>query len=314
MSNPSRSVRLALSLTAAATFALFVAGGALGVYRYARGYWLYRGFPPPREASYVANAGREEHFSLRSRALGGRSQTVFVYLPPGYDRNPNRRYPVLYLLHGTPGRPDGFLLALGMGVTEDALVAKHKIKPLILVMPFGSTSVFTDKEWANGIRPHEGWETFVSRDVVHAIDSRYRTIPNGAARAIGGLSEGGYGALNIGFHHPGEFTLLESWSGYELADNVKAIFGGKQALLRWNSPMKLLPQVAGRLKQANTAIWFYSGRHDPLRHENARFARELAHEGVSYTFFVGDGGHNWRLWRANVPGSLIIASAHLAHA
>jgi S-formylglutathione hydrolase FrmB len=69
------------------------------------------------------------------------------------------------------------------------------------------------------VSPGNGWETFVTRDLVRAIDARYRTIPDGTARGLAGLSEGGYGALNIGLHHPGEFDLLESWSGYMIADN-----------------------------------------------------------------------------------------------
>ena len=60
-----------------------------------------------------------------------------------------------------------------------------------------------------GIGPYEGWRTFVSRDVVHAIDARYRTIAARDGRAIGGLSEGGYGALNIAMHTPQEFSLAE---------------------------------------------------------------------------------------------------------
>ena len=89
-----------------------------------------------------------------------------------------------------------------MGVLEDALAARHRITPPILVMPYGSTGTFTDKEWANGIHPHEGWETFVARDLVRTVDRRFRTIPGGRGRALAGLSEGGYGALNIGLHHP----------------------------------------------------------------------------------------------------------------
>ncbi len=54
----------------------------------------------------------------------------------------------------------------------------------------------------------------------------------------GGLSEGGYGALNIGLHHPGEFGLLESWSGYMLADQIPAIFGPSASVLDYNSPAR----------------------------------------------------------------------------
>ena len=66
-----------------------------------------------------------------------------------------------------------------MGVVEDELVALHRARPMILVMPFGSTGTFTDKEWANG-SARTGWETFVARDLVRAVDARYRTIRRGA--------------------------------------------------------------------------------------------------------------------------------------
>src|ERR687887_2417734 len=205
--------------------AAFVAVGGVGVDRYAWNYWLYRGFPPPTDPAFVTQQGHVERVSVTSAALGGRTQPIYVYLPPGYDRNPERRYPVLYLLHGFPGRPLAFLNTVRAGVVEDELVARGLARPVILVMPFGSTGTFTDKEWVDGVRPHEGWETFVARDVVRAVDVRYRTIATGAGRAIGGLSEGGYGAINIALHHPGEFHVAESWSGYELADPIDSIFG-----------------------------------------------------------------------------------------
>jgi enterochelin esterase-like enzyme len=181
-------------------------------------------------------------------------------------------------------------------------------------MPFGSTGTFTDKEWANGIRANEGWETFVASDLVHAIDSRYRTIPTGAARALGGLSEGGYGALNIGLHHPGEFHVLESWSGYEKADNLRSIFGGNQQLLAQNSPLETVDAVAPVLRRAHTYVWFYSGTTDRLRKQNRAFETELVRLGIPHRFFLVRGGHNWGLWRGEASLALLAAENHLARA
>jgi hypothetical protein len=121
---------------------IFVAIGALGVFRYARGYWLYRGFPPPRDPAYVSLKGTTERVYVSSPALGGRRQPVDVYLPPGYATS-TARYPVFYLLHGFPGRPGAFLQTVRMGVVEDVLLARRRIRPFILVMPFGSTGSFT---------------------------------------------------------------------------------------------------------------------------------------------------------------------------
>src|ERR1700690_2415671 len=70
--------------------AAFLAFGLLGLYRYVDGFWLYRGYPPPRDPACVTQHGRELTFVVPSPALGGRRQRVIVYLPPGYDSSPSR--------------------------------------------------------------------------------------------------------------------------------------------------------------------------------------------------------------------------------
>jgi enterochelin esterase-like enzyme len=305
--------RLALARAAGvlALLVAFLAVGGWGVHAYLLNYWLYRGFAPPRDPAFVKQRGTTESISVRSAALGGRSQQVLVYLPPGYASHPHRRYPVLYLLHGFPGRPAAFLLTVRMGVVEDVLTATRRARPLILVMPFGSTGTFTDKEWANGYRSHEGWETFVARDVVRAIDARYRTIPTARGRALAGLSEGGYAAFNIGLHHPHEFHVLESWSGYERADKLRSIFDGQAKRIAWNSPLVQLGDVARTLRRSHAYFWFYSGTTDRLRAQNTRFARELAALRIHHRWFDVRGGHNWALWRGNAARAYLAAADHL---
>lgn len=298
-------------LVALPAVAAFLTVGLIGVYRYLDNFWLYRGFPPPRDPAFVRVHGREEIFGVRSAALGGRTMQVVAYLPPGYGTNPTRRYPVMYLLHGVPGRPLAFLLTVRMGVWVDTLAAQGKLGGIILVMPTGSPGAFEDREWANGIHRGEGWETYVAHDVVRAVDARYRTIASASGRAIAGLSEGGYGALNIAFHHPDEFRVVESWSGYMQADNVPAIFGGRPELLAYNSPATYLPRVAAELRRRHVFIWFYSGSADPLRFQNAAFGRELARYRIPHRYFVDPGGHTWRIWRANAAASLLVAGARL---
>ena len=302
----------ALSRLAGLAATGLMAVGLLGVYRYLDNYWLYRGFAPPKDAAYVTTPGTQTTINVASAALGGRRQEVVVYLPPGYSAHPQRRYPVMYLLHGFPGKPLAFLDTVRMGVVEDELVARGVAQPLILVMPFGSTGQFTDKEWANGVGHDQGWETFVARDVVKAIDARFRTIPTGSARVIAGLSEGGYGAVNIALHHPGEFGVVESWSGYMRADDLGAIFGHRRALLAHNTPLDTLAAVAPTLRREHTYFWFYSGTNDGFRKQNAAFARELAATGIPHRFFLVDGGHNWAIWR-DQAGPAYLAAARRVH-
>jgi S-formylglutathione hydrolase FrmB len=250
---------------------------------------------------------------VRSAAVGGRSQEVIVYLPPGYDAHPRRRYPVFYLLHGAPGAPAAFLETVRLGVDEDQLVTLGRMRPLILVMPFGSTGIFADKEWANGVTRGSAWETFLARDVVHAVDRRFRTIRSGSARALGGLSSGGYGALNIGLHHPGEFRVLESWSGYQRADDMASIFGTTLSTLRYNSPLDVLPRVAPALRRAHVYVWMYSdtGDHPRIRAQNAAFAAKLGAAGIGHRFFVARGGHTWQVWRGYGARALLAAASHV---
>jgi S-formylglutathione hydrolase FrmB len=303
----------ALAAAGAAVLAAFAAVGLLGAFRYGTNYWRYRGFPPPRDPTYVRARGTVDQFRLPSPALGGRAQHVYVYLPPGYASEPNRRFPVLYLLHGFPGRPLAFLETVRMGVVEDSLVARGEAQPVILVMPFGSTGTFTDEEWANGTAPNQNWETFVARDLVRAVDARYRTIPSAAGRAIGGLSEGGFGAINIAFHHPHKFSVVESWSGYEQPDKLRSIFGKNLELLPRNDPAAELAQLAPTLRDAHTYVWFYSGTTDPLRWQNERFHAALSAAGIPNVYFEAAGGHNWALWRVEATAAYRAAAARLAH-
>ena len=294
-----------------AALAAFLAVGLLGARGYVDNFLAYRGFSAPREPSFVNVPGTVQRIEIASRSLAGRRQEAYVYLPSGYLAQPHRRYPVLYLLHGFPGRPLAFLETVQMGIVDDALTARRRAQPVILVMPFGSTGTFTDEEWVNGIAPGNDWARFVARDLVRTIDSRFRTIASPSGRAIAGLSEGGYGAINIALHHPHEFSVVESWSGYERPDKLRPIFGANLQLLAANDPRRVLPRVAPQLRRLGTYFWFYSGSTDPLRRQNVAFAAELRRSRVPFHFFEAYGGHNWALWRDEARPAYLAAATRL---
>ncbi len=299
--------------------------GATGLFQYVRTYWLYRGFAPPNQPAVVrvrrhgrsrlvrVTRGTEKTIYVRSPALGGRRELVDVYLPPGYFQHPRQRYPVYYLLHGSPGAPTNFFHVADIEVAEDLLVAKGLMKPMIIVAPTGGPSFFSDTEWANGVRKNTGWETYVVRDLVEVVQHDFRAIPSGRYRIVGGLSMGGYGALDMAIHHPGEFDVVESWSGYMWADRVPGVFGAhpKRSMMLYDSPAFEVRRVAKRLRADHVFIWFYSGRRDPLRFQNERFATELQALHIGHSFLLEPGGHDWRLWRSMTPSALLVASQHL---
>jgi len=295
-----------------AAFAAFLAVGLVGAHGYVDNFLQYRGFAPPKEPGFVRSPGTLQRLLVPSPALGGRRQEAYVYLPSGYAQHPRRRYPVLYLLHGFPGRPLAFIDTVQMGVVDDALTASGRAQPLILVMPFGSTGTFTDEEWVNGVAPGNAWATFVSRDLVRYVDAHFRTLRTRAGRAIGGLSEGGYGAVNIALQNPEEFRVVESWSGYEQPARITQIYGRGLQLLARNDPLLELPRVAAQLRRLHTYFWFYSGSLDHFRFENAAFARALARAEVAHRYFRVFGGHNWAIWRDQAPAAYLAASTRLA--
>jgi enterochelin esterase-like enzyme len=287
--------------------------GLVGARGYLENFLTYRGFAPPREPAFVTQPGTAQRLTISSAALGGRAQEAYVYLPSGYAQHPHRRYSVLYLLHGFPGRPLAFLQTVQMGIVDDTLTTMQQAQPLILVMPFGSTGTFNDQEWVNGVGVGNGWATFVSRDVVRYVDAHYRTIASARGRGIAGLSEGGYGAINIAVHHPREFGVVESWSGYVRPDKLHSIFGRDLQLLPANDPRRIVRRAAPNLRKVGTYFWFYSGSTDRFRKQNAAFAHELSGLGVPYKYRLVYGGHNWAIWRDNARVAYLAAAGRLAH-
>jgi len=253
-------------------------------------------------------AGRLERFDVFSPAVG-RAQPVYVYLPPEYDPARRPRYPVLYLLHGYPGGPGSFVGGVPAGPTEDRLLARGLVPPTILVMPQGAPNPLTETSWVDGVGPHAAWETFLARDVVGWVDRTFDADRAARGRAIAGISDGGYGALDIALHHPHEFAVVESWSGYEHADPTEtAVYGTSARLLAEDSPAVILARTAPVLRRAGVVFWLSVGWQDGLRFENAQFASRLVTARVPHRFVLLPGSHLPSVYRAELPAALVAAS------
>jgi enterochelin esterase-like enzyme len=294
----------------AVAVAAWVAIGLAGAWRYADGYSLYRGFAPPVTPRGVP-VGRVVSDSFFSPALH-RRESYYAYLPPHYAamEQRGRHFPVIYLLHPPPGHPSVFFTAGELGVDANILIHQHRIRPLIAVVPDGRTAAFgDDTEWANARAGR--YESFVL-DVVHNVDHRYATLANRRHRVIGGLSEGGYGAVNIALHHLGTFGGTQSWSGYFL-NSVRyspVLAGETLTQVANNSPMLLAPYKSREIHALGLHAFLYTGRTDPEagHRQLAPFAASLAHAGAKVRWAVYPGGHDWAVWRAQMPHMLELAS------
>jgi enterochelin esterase-like enzyme len=285
---------------------LWLVAGIWGAISYGHDYYTYRGFPPPKTPKGIS-PGRSVTVSFFSRSLGQRRKYV-IYLPPGYASAAaaGRRYPVMYLLHGSPGWPQLFLEAGALGVDLDVGVAHHRLRPFIVVMPDGRNGSFqSDTEWANS--PKGRFEDYVL-DVVHDVDSRWPTLANRRDRAIAGNSEGAYAAINISLHHLREFSIAESWSGYFVQKPKGPFAHAAPATIAANSPSFYVPGLRTKLKREPLHAYIYVGKHERELPKARLFVRELAANGGHPTLGVFKGGHNWRLWRREIPAMLVYAS------
>jgi enterochelin esterase-like enzyme len=299
-------------VAAAACLAAVLAIGLATLFHYVDQYLLYRGFGPPVSTVAPIEQGRIASFTFSSAALGGRRETPLVYLPAGYASHAGRRYPVLYLLHGTPGDPrTAFVNSLHLAPRMDALVADRKIRPMIVVMPPGSPGTYDPAtEWANGPGRGAGWFTYLTHDVVRAVDARYRTIPTRAGRAIAGYSSGADAAVNAIVWHPRTYAVAEAWSG-DFRQTPRMV-GKNPSLVRHFSALDTAPRQAAAVRRAGDHVYLYAGRKDPVLPMTLAVGRDLERAHVRTRLDVTGGGHAWELWAHRMDGALRYASDHLA--
>jgi enterochelin esterase-like enzyme len=227
---------------------------------------------------------------------GAPVRSTLVYLPPQYFSQPERGFPVLYLLHGSPGVPlDWFR---GGEAARAGLAAADRGFPAILVAPRMSKSWLDDSECVD--RPTLRAESYLVRDVVPTIDHLLRTHAEGTSRGLAGNSAGGYCALSISLRHPTLFSRVAALSPLTRPTysygSLAQLFGNPsdlQTTVDTHTPSWLLQHVtAARTVQMRLDV----GRQDPV----ATGVRELAQFDASIggrpQLILRSGGHTFRVW------------------
>lgn len=179
--------------------------------------------PPP------SSAGKYERVSVHGKSLEGNlegdsaDRMVSVYLPPSYAKEPKRRYPVLYLLHGyTDSDSRWFGLTGKHFVNVQTAVDeayRNGARELIIVMPDAFTK-YAGSMYSSSVTTGN-WEGFVTHDLVAYVDGHYRTIAKPASRGLAGHSMGGYGTVRIGMKYPGVFSSLYALSPCCMGANLE---------------------------------------------------------------------------------------------
>jgi S-formylglutathione hydrolase FrmB len=169
--------------------------------------------------------GKVEKILVHGRSLEGNLENdspdrdVAVYLPPGYSKERNRRYPVVYLLHGYGRTADDWYPFIGLPGSMDRNIAAGTVREMILVIPDANT-LYGGSMYSTS--PTIGdWEAYITHDLVSYIDSHYRTIANRNSRGLGGHSMGGYGVWRLAMKYPDVYSAIYGLSACCLMNNPR---------------------------------------------------------------------------------------------
>lgn len=246
-----------------------------------------------------------EYGSLQSAALG-RELKFAIQLPPSYEQEPKRSYAVLYFLHGLNGN-EGEFQRRGVAAAVSKMREGGKIGEFIIVAPNGENSFYLNAK--NGAR----FEDAIVMDLIPHIEKKYRVIGTQAARAIQGISMGGFGALMIAFKHPQMFSSVTAHSSalfIELPDasgtDRRSVFMARLIgkmygdppdanYFRANNPLSLAETNAAAIKKSGLKIYFDVGEQDRYGFQDANKALDerLTKAGLAHEFHVFPGGHGW---------------------
>ena len=221
---------------------------------------------------------------------------VTVYTPPGYE-NSKKKYPVFYLLHGMGGDEEAWINLGRTAQIMDNLIAAGKAEPMIVVMTNGnvvqeaapgesSLGLYKPAMQLDGTMDGQFESSF--KDVIRFVENNYRVIPKSHARAIAGLSMGGYHTLHISRYYPKTFDYVGLFSAAIMPDEKVA-----------GSPV--YQDIEGTLKQQRdngfSLYWIGIGKEDFLYKANVDYRQLLDKINLPYVYRESGGGHTWTNWR-----------------
>lgn len=225
--------------------------------------------------------GKIDTIQYNSKTVGT-TRKALIYTPPGYQKN--KKYPVLYLLHGIGGDEKEWLNGANPQVILDNLYAEKKIEPMIVVMPNGRA--MKDDRAVGNVFDREKIEAFATfekdllNDLIAYIEKNYRVLTDREHRAIAGLSMGGGQSLNFGLGNLNKFAWV---GGFSSAPNTK-------------QPEELLPNPKEAKKQLKL-LFISCGDKDNLISVSKRTHDYLYQNKVPHIYYIEPGVHDFKVWK-----------------
>jgi len=217
----------------------------------------------------------------QSKVLGD-TRWIWVYTPPGYETETAKRYPVLYLLHGSNDIAGGWTLAGQANFILDNLIAENKATPMVVVMPYGHAVPFGSPRTEQA-KNTAMFEEYLLKDVTPYVESKFRVVKDREKRAIAGLSMGGGQSISVGFGHPELYSAVGAFSAAVPGDFEKRFASLLAAPKETNKKLKL--------------IWFACGKDDSLFKRSAELSEVLKKSDIRHTWRPSEGAHTYTVWR-----------------
>ena len=270
--------------------------------------------------AFTATAFAGEVFleTFPSQALG-RDYKYTVYLPDSYQKD-DKKYPILYLLHGAGGDENEWLAKGGLRETMDAMIARKLIKPMVVIMP-GHTAAW----WVDGAK--EKGETALVKEVMPHAEAKYRIDAMRSNRLIAGLSAGGFGALNLIMKYPQMFAASAILSP-AVYDPVPPSHSsgvrqppfqkdGKFDAELWKSLNYVSHIEAYKKSGVIVPLYINTGDHDTFSiafHAATLFERLRFHQPDAIELRIVNGDHEWMVWRDTLADALQFMTVRIAGA
>jgi enterochelin esterase-like enzyme len=248
--------------------------------------------PMPWEVRNVPH-GKVTQVPYQSTAFNAQRR-YFVYTPPGYETSTDR-LPVLYLLHGYTDDDSSWTAVGKANLIADNLLADGKIKPLIIVMPYGQLNgdVTGNEAFADDFQ--QKFEQQILTEIMPSIEQTYRVVPDARHRAMAGVSLGGMQTAFIGLNHAEAFSTIGLWSS--------AVFGDPAVLLG------RLEATPAKLKNSFAYVQVAVGWQDSLLARSDAIDEFLTSQKIEHEYTPTPGTHSWLLWRGYLVDFLTRFSA-----
>jgi enterochelin esterase-like enzyme len=228
--------------------------------------------------------------AYKSKSLGT-DRKVVVYTPPNYETSTSR-LPVLYLLHGAGSTETSWTERGKAHVILDNLIADSRLKPLVVVMPFGYAFARAPGagrgDAAENKLQRQGFQRDLIEDVIPMIDATFRVYGDREHRAIAGLSLGGGQSLAIGLSHTNLFSRVAGFSSAMGAGSNPETGG-----VNFDEVLADSAHINRQLK----LLWVGCGTEDSLFQSNLAFAAQLSKHKIEHILRVTGGAHTFAVWQ-----------------